>query len=96
MREKAGRAPSTNFAVAITRDEDNNGRHESALWPRCLFLNSFEAPSVVPTNQSQGRYLGKTGEARATRRANCTDWPSAYPESILIGLTTKVRFLLVE
>lgn len=57
MREQPDRAPSTNSAVAITRDEDNNGRHERALPPMPFseaFSAAFREHSQMPPRSAPG------------------------------------------
>lgn len=57
MHEQADRTPSTNSTVAITRDEDNNGRHERALPPMPFsdaFSGAFRECSQAPPRSAPG------------------------------------------
>lgn len=64
MREQADRAPSTNSTVAITRDEDNNGRHERAL-PPMPFSEAFSG-AFRECSRSQAPPRSAPGDAPQT------------------------------
>ena len=57
LRVQADLAPSTNSTVAITRDKDNNGRHERALPPMPFseaFSGAFRECSQAPPRSGPG------------------------------------------